>query len=601
MYLRNDEFYPDELGFNNLDDSDLVGLFEELSIDGWTTALKVIERTFSALYSLAYGNPPDNAITSQLPKISVVVRRDIVDAIDRAGLFIQRQAKDQRIVSRTYLSTVTHIPIGRFTHIPVRKFLWGFEDVDGESSIMIPGRTANKFPRSNGVNIIGEGDPSPRSANGVAAEASYCRNFLLGRNMPSIGIPKLAFTSYSVKGLKTNLEAVEHRHLIPVAESLQALNEAACWITQYGDSLINMYQDYMTLYNSEYEQMSQYGYSDGHIRKSIKIKYPQLRNNWLEAEKKSCEDSGVVSNLGLAKAINSERRDVNRGDITLFQAIFSLVGACAYAIGMMKPMREGELAAIAFDCVVVHNRTNGCWVKFPVQKSEKQSIKRVVSRPIPYLTYLAIKLMQRLARATSHHLAGGIEPPRLFYFPSGGGFQLPVRSDVFLSINRCMDIFCDYLNLPITNFGDRRYFRVHEMRKFFLLMLTWDDRQHGWECGAWMAAHRDPAHMQAYTDANLDGVEITDWEAEQVEIKILELELAACIKPLKDDLLSLYDEARFELGVDKISGLPAANFTSFVRNALTSGRYAVKPLRFKSLGGIELIDFGVFITEVQDG
>lgn len=599
IYLKEEQFFPEEHGYALLDKDDLKILFEELSIDGWVTALRIIERSFISLYSLTYERPPSSDLISALPDIPASVINDVSHALESHGLFVKRDPKDQRIICRKYLASQLGTTIKRFDNISIRRFLRKFEAGSTNYELVLPGRTATQYPQSHTLKKNSHGEPDPPTKQAMLLHATYCLSFLSAEKMPSIEIPKTGFNHDSIAELKSFWGESVHRQFIPISDSLAVLNEAACWITQYGDSLISYYKNYLNVRGHFLEQIECYSYTRDHALRLVAKEYCKFRLLAEREEQISNSEFEVVRCLGLEKAISEQRRTIIPGHITLFQALFALIGACAYAIGMMKPLRDGELAEIPFDCMLRHNKTNGCWATFPVEKSERQGLMRPVKRPIPYLTYLAMTLMQRLGRVTSEFHSDGLTPTRLFYFPAGDGLEPPVKAKASNGINRCMDIFCDYVNLPLNLDGTRRYFRIHELRKSFLLLLSWDDSLHGLECGAWMAAHRDESHIQAYTDANLEGDEINEWEAEQVEIKLMELECDESEK-VQDNILSLYNELKKHFGVSQIFGLPSGKFESYVQNIIASGRYVVRPLTFEAENGSIIIDIGVFAKEVDN-
>lgn len=601
MYFRHDQFFPREHGFELLTEADLKMLFEELSVDGWVTALKIIERSFTVLYNLAYNEPPDAEVIGALPYVSDAMAKKIILAIEEKDLFIRKHERDQRLISRIFLGSKLGTNPSRFLNLSVRKFLRQFEVEVDSPLVLVPGRARGNYPRSTEDQSSKSLEPQAPSEQAMLLHATHCTSFLLGSKMPSIGIPDTGFTHDSIRELKESWTRSSHRALMPLDDSLKLLNEAARWISEYGDSLISFLEEYMSLREKILGKVE----SHGGIAKAQKIRvkkaYLELRSLAVRRELRS-QSEGIFARLGLGSAIKPNGRVVIPDDLALNQAMFSLIGACAYAIGMMKPLRDNELADIPFDCILRHNKTNGCWAEFPIEKSEKQGHKRYVIRPIPYFTFLAMSLLQRLARVTAKFFDGGATPARLFYFGSGEGFEVPLKANLGLSINRCMDIFCDCVDMPLDEHGARKYFRIHELRKFFLVWLSLDDPDHGLECGAWMAGHRSREFIQAYTEATASGSEVSAWTAEQVEIRLLAMDRDSdrnC-PPAKDDLKTLYNELIMQLRVKSIAGLPWAKFRSYVKNALGSGRYRVRLLTLDAVNGGQKFDFGVFLEE-SDG
>lgn len=596
VYLNGDEFLPQEHGFDLVSEDDLRFLFEQLSIDGWVTALKIIERSFTVLYQLVYECLPSLDMLVELPKVPDKIVLDITNHLESGGLFVKSNPRDQRLICRKYLSETIGATVLRFNNLSVRKFLRQFECPGVK--ILTPSRAISHFQNAASTHSMENLVAQPPSKKAMALHSTHCMAFLAGNQIPSIGVPSNTFSLDSIKELKKKWTSSDHRALIPLNDAFAVLNEAACWITQYGDELLSLYEEYLTAH-AEIDSTSigrSRRYAQNRYRKAYRVACVNSQNRETEA---SIQHS-VFSCLGLHSPLNGIGRRLISGNLSLSQAIFCLIGACAYAIGMMKPLRDDELASIPFECILRNSKTGGCFAEFPIEKSGKQGLKRNVIRPIPYFTYLAMQLMQRLACITAKVFSYGSTPLRLFYYPSGLGFDLPLKSDVSLSINRCMDMFCDYVDLPLSENLERKYFRIHELRKFFLLMLAWDDPEHGLECGAWMAGHRDHEYIQAYTDTTASGAEVTAWAAEQVEIKLLQMESMSATAQTLDDLSTLYAEVKADLHASSVTGLAKARFESYVKNALETGRYTVRLLRLQTPDGSESFDFGIFIKEAND-
>lgn len=592
IYLKREEFLPQEYGFSLLEKTDFLLLMEELATGNWAYALRLMERSFIIMYGLAYGTEPVPNLISNLPEIPSPVAIDIYKALKSGNCIVKKNQNDHQLISRRFLSDKLGCSVGFFNEISIRRFLRRIESLSYEDAILTPGRFNTPHPsvRVQAVVCAETERPSQLTLNNHAVN---CVSFISAYKMTDIKIPKISLTfKEMIKDLKSRVGESKHQRLIPLADGLALLNEAALWVTRFGEDVLRIFHGHLADRKEVSEMFSEY--SATQIWKRNSAAYEKRIDHEKICESFTNNDLGVVKKLGLNRATSVEKRVMRRGDLTLSQALFVLIGACAYAIAMMKPMREGELEEIPLNCVLVHNQDGGCFIKIPYEKGAKLGLKGEAERPIPYLTYKAIRLLQKLADITTAFFGGNAEPARLFYFPGMDGFSPPVRISVKITVDRCMDYFCEYVDLPLDEFGRRHYYRTHELRKFFLVLLVWSDRHHGWEAGAWMAIHKNPDYMQAYTEANLDGVEISSWEAEFIETKILELEISTNSIDAQTDLVRLYESIKRELKVDKLTGLPSNKLKQYVKNALDSGRYIVEPFE---LPGFEE-EFGVIIKGV---
>lgn len=596
VYVKKSEFNPTEFGFELVEKDDIDLLMEQLAIGGWAHALKIIERTFTVLYKLAFGEEPSSSELSKLPSISPDVLHRIVLALETAGCFIQREKSDQKIVSRIYLADKVGCTSHSFDALSVRHFLRQFENFDSALMIMLPGKRRTAHPNVKDLLIDKRAIARP-TKQALTLHGMNCIYFWSAGGMPGIGLPNIVLKLKELlKDFQPQLDPSEHQILIPLSQALASLNEAALWITQYGDDFLDVFANHLVdraIIDIDYKELEYCA------RFKLKQKAFSDQTYFLDIQENHLHKSnGLVASLGLvAPHLHGQRQPI-KGALSLTQGLHVLIGACAYAIAVMKPMRDGELAMLEYDCVQRNSKTGGCFLKVPVEKAGELGLLDEALRPIPYLTYKAITIMQRLGDFTARFFYGdSARPTRLFYFPGREGFSPPIDKSYKTSIDKCMDWFCEYINFPLDEYGRRHYFRVHELRKFYLLMQTWDDRLNGWECGAWMATHKKVDHMQAYTEANMDGAEISEWEAEYVEDKLLDLELQDEYGS-SSDIAKLYIKVKNHFKVSRISSLPSDKFRSYLKSMLDSGRYQLIPITLPGLDGQNLIiDLAVIAKE----
>lgn len=596
LYLEKESFKPTEVGFALVDKDDIKILMEELSQGGWVRALKIVQRSFIAMYKLAFGVDPDPSEMDMLPDVRVGVLRRIVESLENERCYIQRDKMDQRIISRNYLCEQIGCTMRVLDGREVRSFLRIFERQEDRGNILIPGTQRTKHPNAKNLLLDMEIVRPTRAA--MNQHVDNCQQFFAGGSMSGTGVPYLIFKRGElIRELEPELAPGVHQKLVPLSHALASLNEAALWISGYGDTLVDVIANHLVD-----RAIVDIDFSDLAYGARYKLKQDAFTAQICELDMKEQHLSfsfALVKSLGLVAPHSIGERQPKKGSLSLTQALYILIGACAYAIAVMKPMRDGELGMIEYDCVLRDDKDGGCFLKVPVEKSGDLGILDEALRPIPYLTYKAITILQKLGDFTARFFYGDdARPTRLFYFPSLEGFSPPVNRAPRQRINRCMDWFCEYINFPLDTHGRRHYFRIHELRKFHLLMLNWDDRLHGWECGAWMAAHKDASHMRAYTDANVDGGELSEWEAEYVEEKILDLELNGSIEQ-SGDLGKLYGKVKAHFNVNKVASLSSDKFKSYLKMMLVSGNFEVVPIELPGADGL-MIDLLLIAKEVSN-
>ncbi|EPA99385.1 hypothetical protein PG5_01920 [Pseudomonas sp. G5(2012)] len=598
IYLRKEVFSPQTHGYTLVDETDLSELFDSLSQGGWCVALLLRERVFTCLYYLAFKKNPSEEMLNNLPIIDENIKSMICDALLANKLYLRHSPTitQTKSISRQFLSDSIYHPIRGFKSNKIRLMLRTFENDDSSNAILAPIRSYLPNP-STRYSLCETAETERVSESSFFGQSVRCAAFFAGGKITDLAIPSLDEPITELARPYINeLKNVTHQKLIPVDQGLKLLNEAALWITMYSSSILNLYEIYISRKVSVDSKTNEYGY---YKATGVNISlFDELVRDSIEGKLEPLVSSETVLELGFERAFQCKNRNLQKGRLSLIQSINILIGACAYAIGMLKPMREGELTSIPFSCIATHTM-GGCWLTTKVEKSAPLGAFSEESRPIPYLTYRAVHTLQLLGVITAKHHHDSEAPPTLFYFGSRNGFKDPAPKSISRSVSRCMDFFCDYLALPLDEHGRRNYFRVHQLRKFFLLMLTWTERHHGWECGAWMAAHQNPDHLKSYTEANLDGSEISEWEAEYAQQKLMALDLEAGAKLGSSHSEQAYREILRQCHVKKISRLSKKKFESYVKMALASGEMSVELVQLPPLEGSSTppLDIAVIIRE----
>ncbi|MHC8322433.1 hypothetical protein ACYZT4_17370 [Pseudomonas sp. GB2N2] len=599
-YLHADTLEPQKFGFNLLDLEEVKELAYQLSLDNWSEALQITSRLFTALHKFTFNRKPTKKSLAALPYVDTVTTIQIKNKLRSEGLYTVYTRTPESLISRVFLANlIQHTPEG-FRSEKVRAFLRQFEGGLAEEPLLLRGKTLTNHPtlKARPIEDVGDTQVTEKS---MLAHSTHFDYFLAGCQIDNSLIPYIERTARDVvHELNQNIAPSQHQRLIAVDDGLAVLNEAARWIINFGDNLLEIYSQHLTNCKAIDNRMATEGYNIMAAEKKqafdlLIAKYKDLLGNNSGSPK-------IIEFAGLNLAFKKHNREIISGDLTLAQAIYILIGACTYALGMMKPMREGEIGTIPYNCILRNNLTSGCWIRVPNEKSAVLGYSTQVERPVPYLTYKAVFLLQKLGIMTAKHFFGlDAKPTRLLYFPSSNdGMSPPTKGTssgaLGIAITRCMDYFCDHLNLALDEHGRRQYFRIHELRKFFLLTLSWDEKYHGDELAAWMAAHRDADYTRAYTDANIDGAELSDLEARYIESKIIDIELSSGNR-LDSPTVATYRKILKELKVDSISSLAPDKFSSYVRNAVASGHLSAKLIKIRSIipGDKEFTDLAVII------
>lgn len=72
------------------------------------------------------------------------------------------------------------------------------------------------------------------------------------------------------------------------------------------------------------------------------------------------------------------------------------------------------------------------------------------------------------------------------------------------SYNDVLDIFFDYIDLPLVN-GKRHYMRQHQLRRFFAMTFFWGNGFGGMDTLRWFLGHTDVEHLYHYITESTEG------------------------------------------------------------------------------------------------
>ncbi len=291
------------------------------------------------------------------------------------------------------------------------------------------------------------------------------------------------------------------------------------------------------------------------------------------------------------------KRDFDRFRMnpTLDEAMRILIGSCVVCMAILKPSREDELTYLKRDCL--RQDDNGYWLNFQLGKSNIKGIEawQDEDRPVPVITARAIQSLQRLGAGLSDICGGATkQADNLFYLPRMDGKGALRVSGNFLS--RYLDDFCDFVGLPPDNEGRRWYVRIHEMRKWFLLLLFWSGRFDVLDAARWIAGHTDAAHLYAYIEKEFPGESLPQIEAQYSEERLRQL--AQGRSTIEDGASALYEAVLNHFNVESLAMIPDAEWVGYVRALREADEFYLEPHSIRGQDGLLV---GINISFVMRG
>lgn len=506
LYLQQARFSPTKSGFALLDQEALRELFVQIGKGGWTEANGLMSRCMEHLYVATFGVPYAFNLDLTIPLDGRLVA-PICDWLRSKDAYPK---KSRGRISRAFLAELIGVDKAILGGASDRflAFLRQFEpDACHPSGLLINSASSREFPghRTITIEIALTKAVSFGPAKLLAREVSVLLR--LYRHLPDLLIvPGSINVGELTSVAKMHACDVKRTPFMPVGTGMRYLDEALLWVGDYGDALI----DHFLLAMASVINVCA-PYSDKMT----------ARQTWAESVLKEIPVSEQLRDI--SSGFNQISSDLHSFDFqrrrerpTLHEAVEILIGAIVIVISTLKPSRSSEITNLDWDCL----RFNGhFYLDFDLAKRVVGGMRaEVKGAPIPAIVAKAIKQLQRLS-------AGLIEQTdeqdayyqgKLFVVPSRYFGERKVIHARLL--DRYLDIFCDHVNLPTDEHGRRWYVRVHEMRKWTLLLLFWSGQEAVLDAASELAGHTNHEHIKAYialefpgeTQASLEALYVSD-------------------------------------------------------------------------------------------
>lgn len=554
--ILNEPSCPQKYGLSLLNENSISNLLSQLSKGGWLEALDVNNRIINYLATKA---PDINII--YVPGNPTIINPDLVSNVKE--FYYNSPVKEQlsldgNSLSKKYISEQLGINYQILRSDSTTLLLSQFDRHQRQEDFS---KTRSK--RTDGAR------PSAKEG-AYATNFKYLKAFLEGKiTQPSL------FPSIELENLESiyskhisNTQISTHVTTIPLSVGLSYIRMAIKWVTIYGDELAKAACAY-TQYKAN-SQSTNMGY-----KKRVKLDFSMtasllssgLVNEHPTGDLMALSDIFNV-NLNTTRPKHAEAHS-NPSFLTIINA---LIGACIMCIGFLKPSRIDELSELPRNCLIEKGFTHkNYWLSLPLGKSGQKELNQNVDKPIPFITAKAISLLQRIGGCLAKSYNLKTEPSsRLLFMPSGVGFRPPHGSDFEEKINRCLDAFIDLNDLPLDTSGNKFYVRIHEMRRFFIIMMFYHGKFHSLDAIRDIAGHTDAGHTYAYITENGDYSEIVKIELSLIDDKLLQHEIAHS-RDCHNGLARLYNDLCANFSVQRIESIPQRDYFEFLKGLHATG------------------------------
>ncbi|MHC8379729.1 hypothetical protein ACYZT3_28150 [Pseudomonas sp. MDT1-16] len=571
MVCNENLYKPHKSGLSLLDENGISNLLGQLSKGGWAEALDVNNRVLRHIAS-SVGYVGDLSIIDAeiiLPQALISSAQNFYYGINNFAAL----TPDRNALSRSYIAKKLGISVQLLNSPPTSLLLSKFHREH-------PYHLKTAHSESGTLNNH-QMESTSTQAEPSLKEGAYKKHFyylsvvLAGYRQqpsafPNINDGKLSELYFEHR---CNTSRSLHVKTIPLPIGLATLRCALKWVNLYGEEIVKAAHKYMVY---KVERAQQKSMAAGQRKKDDVAALTSLLKSSYIHSPSTGECQSLYQLFDIDVENNKLRGRKKHTRPTFLVIVQALIGACTMCIGFLKPSRIDELSELERDCVILKGFAHkNHWLKFSLGKSGDKGINNTVEKPIPSVTAMAISLLQDLGdcMVNLHGVVDKISA-KLFYLPTGHNLLPPRTYDFEEKINNCLDAFVDLCDLPVDQNGKKTYVRVHEMRRFFIIMMFYHGKFQVLDAVRDIAGHTDASHTYAYITENSDYDEIIKIELSLIDQKLINHELKTATTG-SNSLIELHSDICSKFNVSKIESIPKNEYLDFLADLRCAGALEV--------------------------
>lgn len=567
---HKDQYLGEKYAFSLLDQAGLRQLFTLLGQDGWTKALHMADRIINAIHQGTFGSecPPEILEKpGHLPEAMVI---DMTAWLNTEGAYSRVNATGKQMLSRVFIAKLISLPPKKLAGASssVNAVLRQFEpELQHPHGLLIAGGQSTEYPGHKTLTVE-EALSKPASYTPTNHFYMSLKSLLqLYRHLPDALPDPTTLDLAEARGIGlSHSKALVPTPFIPVDTGLKYLNESLRWVYRYGDELVDYYLKIAEeLIGTTKDSQNQGGDPYSNVDKIIQR--TPMPDNLKKAgfSFNSLLWGGKKKQAGLLSTIP-----------TIHYALKIWAGAVIVVIGMTKPSRETEIVQLPRNCLL---GAGPYWIDSDLAKrTVKEYRAKTGGKPIPTIAAKAISQVQRLGDGLAKLFdeKDDYKRSRLFYLPRFDTFGVATIPKI-QELDFCLDAFCDYVNLPPDDFGRRWYIRIHEMRKWFLLLLFWSGRFDVLDAAREIAGHTDVQHLYAYIEREFPGVEFSKLEGEYAADRLRHYDQTRIQAEEEIGLNELYEKVLNHFGVSQLELVPERSWGKYVQELRDNEEFTLEP------------------------
>lgn len=363
---------------------------------------------------------------------------------------------------------------------------------------------------------------------------------------------------------------------IPAEIAMHALGEAIHYVLVYGEALVDTALKVR-------RELKEIGGDIFKGKRSLKFyteystKYaPSLLDSPKALAGLNITQLGDIYRCSSLQRFNSHggnaRAAVVRDHMGLEDALTLLLASVIIIIGTTAARRQVEIRTLSNNCLE-KIAGQGWYLRFDLGKDNFGNLKGKPSRCIPNIAAKAITLIRRLNSAWQE--IHNLKSEDLFY-----GFTANLNTCEPLSKTRfqtVLDVFSDYIEIPLDSEGKRWYLRSHQFRRFWAYSFFYKMGLGELHTLGWYLGHAETEQTWSYI---LESFEGHDKELQQVKavyaVDVLQNrqptsdQNEAAISEIKNLLLTHFNKTNIEL-VEK------SDLENFIENLISEHDLDVEP------------------------
>ncbi|MDI3275779.1 hypothetical protein [Pseudomonas sp. AL03] len=590
-----------EYGFKLFDKDACKSIAEDLSQGGWPAALLLKERFISHLIDVLPVSFSLEDLLLEQDFLPVDLTSAAIAYFTKKDLYVvsaQTSTYETGTLSRDYIGSILGRPSKSLNNANFRLFIRQFEPTLIHEHLLQKSVRKNVHHSQNTKTIeeVSKGEPCVKS---FKDNMIILKTFFQGHDALPEDIPQIDLNvDELVHEYSQRLKPGGHTNLLPLEIGFKCLNQASKWIVVYGQAIV----DSLIFYTEHFVKLDE-NYPLPRQSKKKNLFFQDTKHLWITKGMPNLPPQPLTQALNIGKLQTKVKKNFPVDQSNYKMVMESFFGACAVIIGMVKPIRNAELSTLQRNCLSTDTGNNGAFIRHMVGKTGALGINNTIERPIPYVAAHAIQLLQVLGNSLAAIYGDNSNYAKsLFYIP-GRGFKCPSGKKTEWKVNRCIDKFCDFVKMPVDKLGRRWYVRVHEMRKFFLLLVHRHIGDSGKELLRYMAGHSNRDHIDDYIAYDPSDSEAIRYESECIDDKLIALENGLLAEDQNQGLIALYTKALKDFKVTSIATINNREFLKYLDKAIQQPEFDMTTYRVRLEtfeDEIYAIDFAISLGDKKD-